>query len=186
MFTDEIKEATLENHQQVEKVLVTRMKAMRSMNDYTALLQMFYGYFGGLEKMIKPYITSNILADHNDRRKTEALVNDLETLNAGVPTTANETDLPVITNYLQAFGALYVIEGSTLGGKIISQMMQKHLHFNGNEGLSFFEGYGDDTMPMWENFKQALNNVVKNDDDASIVLKSANDTFARFKAWIEK
>ena len=45
MFTDKIKEATLTPHQQVEKTLVGKMKAIRSMEGYVDLLKIFYGYF---------------------------------------------------------------------------------------------------------------------------------------------
>ncbi|NNU33796.1 hypothetical protein HK413_05955 [Mucilaginibacter sp. S1162] len=49
MFTEKLKEATLANHQQTEKILVGKMKSMRSMQDYIDILTSFYGYFGGLE-----------------------------------------------------------------------------------------------------------------------------------------
>lgn len=186
MFSDKIKEATLTQHQQVEKSLVGKMKAIRSKDDYVNLLKIFYGYFGGLEQQIKAYINQIHLQDHNERRKTDALVNDIKSLGGEIPVIATSNNLPDIANHLQAFGALYVIEGSTLGGSIISGMMQKHLTFDGQKGLTFFNGYGEQTQQMWANFKSALNEAVKSEDDEKIVLQAANDTFARFNNWIEK
>jgi len=63
--------------------------------------------------------------------------------------------LPEIKNTAQAFGALYVIEGSTLGGQIIKKMVQKQLCMEGNNGLSFFDGYREATSDMWQVFKGA-------------------------------
>lgn len=185
MFTDKIKEATLQNHQQVEKVLVGKMKSMRSANDYVELLSIFYSYFGGLEQQIKPYITLETLPDHDNRRKTVAIADDLATLGGTMPEIATGDALPQINNELEALGALYVIEGSTLGGKIISQMIQKHLHITDGAGLSFFNGYGDNTQQMWDIFKAGLNNAVKTPADETIVLNAANETFGKFKQWIE-
>ena len=186
MFTDKIKEATLTPHQQVEKTLVGKMKAIRSMEGYVDLLKTFYGYFGGLERQINEYINPSHLEDYNQRRKTTAMADDIKTLGGDLPATANGNDLPAINNVLQAFGALYVIEGSTLGGSIISKMMQQHLPFEGQKGLSFFNGYGEQTHEMWGNFKLALNTAAKTESDEAAILLAANDTFARFKLWMEK
>ena len=186
MFSDKIKEATLAAHQQVEKALVGKMKAIRSKDDYVDLLKIFYGYFGGLEQQIKSYINQAQLEDYSDRRKTDAIAADIKDLGGEISVLANGSDLPIINNYLQAFGALYVIEGSILGGSIISEMMQKHLTFDGQKGLSFFNGYGEQTQQMWVNFKSSLNVAVKSEDDEQVVLQAANETFARFNNWIEK
>lgn len=186
MLTDTIKEATLTQHQQLEKVLVAKMKAIRSIDGYVDLLKTFYGYFGGLEQKINTYINNSHLPDHDQRRKTAAMADDIKALGGDTPAMASRNDLPVINNPLQAFGALYVIEGSTLGGSIISKMMQQHLPFDGQNGLSFFNGYGEQTHQMWAGFKTALNAVVKTQDDEAVVLQAANDTFAGFKQWMDK
>ncbi|RZA02121.1 MAG: heme oxygenase [Sphingobacteriaceae bacterium] len=186
MLTDTIKEATQTQHQQLEKALVAKMKAIRSMQGYVDLLKVFYGYFGGLEQQITQYINSSNLQDHTQRRKTNAMADDIKALGGTLPNTANSNHLPAINNPLQAFGALYVIEGSTLGGSIISKMMQQHLPFDGQNGLSFFNGYGEQTHQMWAEFKTALNAVVKTQDDEAVVLQAANDTFAGFKQWMDK
>jgi heme oxygenase len=186
MFTDKIKEVTLSNHQQVEKTLVGQMKNIRSTTDYVELLRLFYGYFGGLELKIRSYIDQSNLPDYNQRRKTDAITDDIKALGGTLSETASDNELPAITNTLQAFGALYVIEGSTLGGKIISGIMQKHLHFNNNEGLSFFNGYGDQTQQMWDSFKQTLNEVVTDATNEDEVLSAANQTFDLFGQWLSK
>jgi heme oxygenase len=185
MFTEKIKEATLTYHQQTEKVLVGKMKSMRSKQDYIDLLTAFYSYFGGLEQHIERYINASNLVNYNDRRKTAALIDDLKALGGNIPPIAQGNDLPEIDNYLQAFGALYVIEGSTLGGKIISKMIQQHLHINDDAGLSFFNSYGDKMQDMWDSFKAILNSVAATPADEEIILQAANQTFIKFKAWLE-
>jgi heme oxygenase len=156
------------------------------MQDYVAILNSFYGYFGGLEKLIERYINESNLADYGDRRKSAALADDIKALGGDVATMANGTELPELNNYLQAFGALYVIEGSTLGGQIISRMIQQHIRIENGFGLSFFNSYGDNTHQMWAKFKDILNKVAVSEADEQIVLAAANQTFLKFKDWLEK
>jgi heme oxygenase len=186
MFTEKIKEDTLQNHQQTEKILIGKMKAMRSKLDYVALLNDFYGYFGGLEQQIERYVNTSNMTDYNDRRKTAAIAEDIEALGGIVPPIASGHELPEISNYLKALGALYVIEGSTLGGKIISKMVQQHLQLDGTAGLSFFSSYGDNTEQMWERFKDVLNHTPASPQEEEIITEAANQTFSKFKNWLEK
>ena len=186
MFTDDLKEATLSNHQQTEKQLILRIKAMRAKEDYVALLQMFYSYFGGLEQQINAFVDEHNLPDYNQRRKTGAIVADIKALAGSVPALANDNELPQIDSLPKAFGALYVIEGSTLGGKIIAGMMRQHFTFNGNEGLSFFSGYGDSTDDRWASFKTELNVVASTSENQQEITDAANQTFEKFGEWIAK
>jgi len=186
MFTDELKEATLSNHQQTEKQLILRMKAMRSIDAYVSLLQMFYSYFGGLEQQINSFIGEKEMADYSQRRKADAIAADIKTLGGTVPALADSSELPAIDTLPKAFGALYVIEGSTLGGKIIAGMMRQHFTFNGNEGLSFFSGYGDNTDAMWTSFKTKLNAIASTAENRQEITEAANQTFEKFGEWIAK
>jgi heme oxygenase len=185
MLADKLKTDTLTNHQQLEKMLVGRMKAIRSLQDYIALLQIFYSYFGGLEEQIDQYINEAEMPDYQQRRKSAALAKDIKDL-GGIPVEkANGYALPAIQNTAQAYAAMYVIEGSTLGGKIISKMMAQQLRITDGSGLSFFSGYGDDTESMWDKFKQVLNSQAKSVHEENEIINTANQTFTKFKEWAE-
>jgi len=182
MLTEKIKVATLQYHQETEKILVGKMKSMRSLADYADILKIFYGYFGGLEQQIDQYINTGNLSYYHERRKSAALADDLQALGTTLPQKASGNHLPVIEDALQAFGALYVIEGSTLGGQIISKMVQQHL--GTNSGLSFFNGYGEETGKKWAEFQKMLNSVANTPDNEATVIAAANDTFLKFKDWM--
>jgi heme oxygenase len=182
MLSEKLKENTQKNHQQLEKVLITKLKSIRSTAEYAGLIKYFYGYFGGLETRIEAALNPNQIPDSAGRRKTGSLANDLTFLGADIPAKAGGNALPAINNHLEALGALYVIEGSTLGGKIISKMMQQQLGM-GEDGLSFFLGYGDNSMPMWEKFKAMLNRQANNPEEEAVVIAAANQTFLKFGEW---
>ena len=54
------------------------------------------------------------------------------------------------------------------------------------KGLEFFNGYGDGTMAKWEAFKTSVNGVGKDETTQDKVIEDANNTFSKFKDWIEK
>ncbi|MCO5936601.1 biliverdin-producing heme oxygenase [Mucilaginibacter sp. RB4R14] len=184
MLSDKLKEETKANHQILEKRLVSQLKAIRSQQEYANLLKLFYGYFGGLEVKINQAIDKNLLPDNDERRKTQAIADDITALGGDVPAKADCDALPRIKNHLEALGALYVIEGSTLGGKIISKMMQQQLSLD--KGLSFFTSYGDNTVTMWDTFKNALDSQAENPEQEAVIIAAANETFFKFGEWFEK
>ena len=184
MLSEKIKENTKTNHQSLEKKLVTRMRSIQNKNDYANLLALFYSYFGGLELAINGHFDYTDLPDYELRRKTSALADDLTFLGVLLPTLASKNALPEINNHYQALGALYVIEGSTLGGRIICKMLAQQMDLTNFSGMSFFNGYGDQTANMWQVFKQCIDkpgHKLKHD----MIIQSANQTFIQFGNWFD-
>ena len=183
MLSEKLKENTKTDHQLLEVKLVAFIKAIRTTADYIKLLQLFHSYFGGLELLINQNFDTAHLPDYTLRRKTLALANDLSQMHAPIQALAAGDELPQISDHFQALGALYVIEGSTLGGSIISKMMQKLLP-DDDLGLSFFNSYGEDTIRMWQVFKQSLDDEYNVPEQDKIIL-SANETFIKFSSFFD-
>jgi heme oxygenase len=175
MISSIIKEATMPAHQELEKEVILKLKAIRSDEDYAALLKNFNNYFDALENAISPYITHEVLADYSQRRNSAYLKKDIAEL--GSDPSPSTVEVPEIKNALEAMAALYVMEGSIMGGKIIVQMLAKA---NITKGVSFFSGYGEDTGKMWGTFVQALDKTGKNEEDENTAVKIANETFNYF------
>lgn len=53
-------------------------------------------------------------------------------------------------------GAMYVIEGSTLGGQYISKQVEASLGLVPGEGDAYFRGYRQNTGPMWKQVQAEL------------------------------
>lgn len=185
MLSEKLKEATKTNHQLLEKKLITNIKSIRTKQDYTALIALFYGFFGGMEKQINKEIDTTQLQDYAERRKATALANDLDQLGAVKPTLASDKEIPQISNHLQALGAFYVMEGSTLGGKIISKMIRQQIGEPDMEGLSFFNGYGEKTDAMWQTFKDVIDQPLL-PAEQEVVVKAADETFFQFSQWFDR
>lgn len=176
MVSIKIKEATKQAHQELEKTVVLQLKNVRSQADYAEVLKNFYAYFDAVEKVITPFIHQETLPDIVERRNSSYLKKDIEEL-------GSETDVlplavaPVITNIQQAFGAMYVLEGSIMGGPHIVQMLQK---YGMEKGFHFFSGYGADSGKMWAAFTEILNQIPKTEEEEDIMVKAANETFEKF------
>lgn len=176
MLSNSIKEATKEAHQNLEKKVVLKMKAIRSDADYADFLKHFYAYFNEVEQAIAPYINTGLLPDYAERRNSAYLKKDIEEL-GGSTNDLPAAQAPKITNTIQALGALYVMEGSIMGGPIIVKMLEK---FGITKGVSFFSGYGEATGQMWGKFIAVLNAQAKNETEEVQAIATANDTFSQF------
>lgn len=171
-----IKEATRTAHQELEAKVVRKLKAIRSNEDYADLLKHFYAYFSTLEKAILPYITTQVLPDYASRRNSGYLKKDIEELGSDV-TSLPPVTIPEISNTVEALGALYVMEGSIMGGPYIVQILQKG---GINKGVSFFSGYGDNTGRMWGVFTGILNQSADTEAAEQAAIRAANETFSHF------
>jgi len=182
MLFEKLRQVTQLQHQKLERKLVEKIRSVTSPADYTQLLTLFHGYFGGLGLLIDKQPIETYLPDYAERRKTSALAADLAFWGVeGVPRLATQDQLPSITNHLEALGALYVMEGSTLGGRIICQMIRSRLRLNEETkaGFSFFESYGSKTEEMWDLFKGAFQSdwLPKNE---AYITHTASETFEKF------
>lgn len=183
MLSSFLKNQTKKPHQLLEKKLAERIKNISNEQDYITLLSLFYGFIAPLEKKIALFSVDNLLSDYGDRRKSAAISDDLTFLGADPSRFSLCVDLPDLKHTFDALGALYVLEGSTLGGQIISRMIKDRIKGISDHALSFFNSYGNSTIPMWGKFKAVLDKVPQADQQD--VVESAVATFLTFKYWIE-
>ena len=182
MLIEKIRTATGNSHAQLEKKISRVIAGIKDKADYSNLLKAFYGYVKPVQASVYNYIDPWLLTDIEKRRSASLLISDLlELRNYEYPSVCRE--VPIISTSQSAFGALYVLEGSTLGGKIIYQTISTKL--NSNEGLRFFAGYGPNTGMMWKKFLQCLDHP-ENHQRADDVIDTALQTFTLFDSWIEK
>ena len=177
MLSEKIKEETKSAHLSLEKLVVQQLKSIKNNEDYGNFLKKFYTYFSQVEKVISPYITSQLLPDYADRRNSSYLENDIKALGFDVDETMT-VPVPKIDNEVAALGALYVMEGSIMGGRIIIQMLEK---LGVTEGVSFFSGYGAETGQKWGVFTKVMNDTAKTEQDEEQAVNTANETFQLFE-----
>ena len=179
--SERIRESTFEKHKEAEEVLMSILRKIRTREDYTRILECFYGFFQPLQQQIRRYIHPGDLHDIDERRTSDKLLRDLESLGSVAESLPVCRHLPRISSKEEAFGALYVLEGSTLGGRVISRLLAAVSSANlNNNHLHFFNGYGEQTGSRWKYFKEVLNQQ-PNDEE---LVNSARETFILFKNWL--
>jgi heme oxygenase len=183
MLCELLKERTSSSHQALEKDLVLRIKKIRTTDDYVELLKMMYGYYHAMENELAEYLITHPDLNFDGRRKSSAILEDLLHLNYNDSVRVCKR-LPEISSGATALGAMYVMEGSTLGGQHIARMIQSQLQID-IAGLHFFNGYGADTQKMWESFKLTLKGPFNEEEERDII-ETANDTFITFKNWVDQ
>ncbi|MDU0371911.1 biliverdin-producing heme oxygenase [Hymenobacter endophyticus] len=90
-------------------------------------------------------------------------------------------NLPPLHTRAQLLGALYVLEGSTLGGQVIARQLAK----NGIPTRAYFSGHAEQTGPLWKSFVQLLA-AAATPETADEIIASASLTFQRLHQWIEQ
>lgn len=183
MLSAQLKAFTDEAHASLEKKIIQKLKTISSSEDYYMILSLFYGYYHELEKLITAFLDTNILSDYDQRRKSAAIRQDIKSLSQSADGLVMCADLPQIGNGFQALGAVYVLEGSTLGGQVISKMIADRIDLP-KDSLSFFEGYGADTHKMWAIIIQKLNELKMSAKEQEQLLDAANSTFKKFENWV--
>lgn len=184
MLSQTLKEATRDVHAALEKQLVNQIRAIDSKESYGRLLTTMYGYYHPIEQQLSAMLNESDIPDLSKRRKSSWIVNDLRNLSIPTDRLPMCDDVPAISNVATALGVSYVLEGSTLGGKVISDLLTKQTSGTLGDALSFFQGYRENTMPMWQSFRQRLDLVPE--EDHAKTIDSATQTFTKFNQWIKR
>jgi len=185
MILENLRSHTKETHQALEASMFPFIKNVRDIESYSHLLRMFYGYYKPLQDQVDKYIDKNILPDHKELRRAEWILEDLKALDQPTDNIALYKFPFAIDSHAAALGALYVTEGSTLGGKVICKTIATNLGKSEMDGLKFFNGYGAHTGSKWKSFLLVLD-AEKNVPDEEVIIKTAEQVFAGFAAWLKE
>lgn len=177
----ELKETLAPYHRQLE-MDVNIWAALASPASYRNLLIKFFGVIAALESQLAVVDELETwLPDVSHRWKTPLLTKDLAVWGARFENCPICIDVPDLETMGSAFGCLYVLEGSTLGGQIIAREVYKHLGLTPENGCRFFSSYGAEVGPMWKSFGRYLETwCAANEARRDEVLESAADTFECF------
>lgn len=94
--------------------------------------------------------------------------------------------LPVLQSFPSALGAMYVLEGSTLGSIYILRHFKKLMAERIVGADSFFSGHGEHTVTFWHRFKASLDSFgLARPSDIPEVIQGAKSTFAAIGSWMQ-
>ncbi|HEY1189846.1 MAG TPA: biliverdin-producing heme oxygenase [Gemmata sp.] len=176
MLLTRLKDETRELHERVERNLALLERAP-SADEYRPLLWKFYRFYRPAEAALAAVPWGALGFDFDSRRKAPLLERDLTALGAtrAALDGAGGAALPPLDTVPRALGCLYVLEGATLGGQVLTR------HMSGAPGGplpgAFFASYGADVGTMWKTFRAFLTAYSERAGGDDEIVRSAHRTF---------
>ncbi len=157
--------------------------------EYRALLARLFGHHAPAEAALAEamHLLPAALALPRRLSRTALLAADLAAL--GFSPSRVEA-LPrcvgiTIRNREQAWGLLYVLEGSSLGGQVIARHLAGLLELGPGTGAGGLVPHGNETGQLWRGFKSMLDALgAIGGIDADAVIDSARLAFDRLDRWV--
>lgn len=183
-LADRLRVATAAEHRQVEAALGLP-DAIQGIGDYRDWLGRFRALHVPLGRRLRTFPDwPSFGLDLEARCPVARLDRDLRRLGTD-PAGLGEAParaLPTLDRFAQALGALYVIEGSTLGGRVILRDLERRLGPGIAGATAFFGGHGPATGALWQALRGALDRFAVQRPEE--VVAGAARTFRAFGAWM--
>ena len=143
--------------------------------DYQDLIGRLYGFYVPFEAAmaIRP-------------ERSNWLARDLEALDIKRPLDAFPKcgHVPRLDSAHRRLGALYVAEGSALGGRDLARGLDRLLTAGVTKGRQFFIGRGAGTSDAWKAYLARLSAVPPEPSARVEIVKGAVETFTAFEHWL--
>lgn len=180
MFIQNLRAATADSHKQLElnNLSLALLSDNVTEDIYSSYLSQLYSFVNGFEEIIYPLLPHHFLNIYQ-RKKAHLIDEDLKIYDITKKKfTIIEKSFFIKTypDIYSAAGALYVLEGSTLGGLIIVKHLQKKLA-PGFIKSAYFSAYQHKTGSMWKEFLQQLSSVPTSDFEEQQIIAGAIKTF---------
>lgn len=183
MIANLLRAETAEKHKELESLMLFDeiMNNSLSVEDYKTLLTINYIIHQKLEIKLANMLDATVAEklEMNGRLKLSALENDLNYWaidNLTLPGLDFELYVPE-KDTAAVLGALYVLEGATLGGNVIKKhILANPLFSSHQDGLNYYGVYGEELGAKWKKFISVLNENVS-EQDYSRCINSANSMF---------
>ena len=182
MNLEQLRRETLLDHNAVEKS-VPLMDEELDVDTYVSYLLKLRGIIAAWEEWAAPNAPAWIQPLLAARRRGQLLMLDLRWF--GVDTSGEaRPKLPEMRDTASLLGAMYVIEGSTLGGQLIARHVELVLGLTAGQGNAYFCGHNQRTGQLWKEFCDALRTKVP-DSETPAVIAAAKAMFGLFGAWMQ-
>jgi heme oxygenase len=160
-----------------------------SVRGYGKLLERLWGFHRAFESTFDEATRKwQVGVDLEKRHRCGMIEADLITLGGDLKAIARLPQCVTLYrpgNKAAFIGALYVVEGSTLGGVHLARALASTIGAGSACGVQFFLGYGDQRGAMWRSFLQELDECARAPADEAAVIDGAIETFVHFEAWME-
>jgi len=177
--------ASFHAHLEQNQASVRLMSADVTLEDYKAYLSGLYGYIKMYESVVLPRL-EQLDISLNIQRKVPFLEADLLLLSCEptqIPVVEEDQIMATYPGIESALGGLYVLEGSMLGGAIITRHLQKYLGIQVAGRLQYLGAYGAVPGINWKSFLELFCNAAVNLKEDKII-EGAKNTYQSIDQWL--
>jgi heme oxygenase (biliverdin-IX-beta and delta-forming) len=186
-----LREATRAEHEATEAVMPL-MSTGLSLQEYRRVLEAMLPIVASWERWAGAEAPSAMRDLVAGRQRGDLLRDDLQFLKGSIADGEEGVSWAAVVNCPQgddAFaagfvGAMYVMEGSALGGRFIARHVEAALGLHAGQGDSYFQGYGERTGAMWREVLQVIAAVPE--AQAETVIAAAKRAFAAFADALQR
>jgi heme oxygenase len=177
----ELRRSTQDHHGAIEALLdLGRPWQARRYGD---VLRGFNAFLHPFENALNRGLPPHLRPWYATRRRAPLVAEDMAHLGLQVPADLGARAAAVVQTVptdgvASALGALYVIEGSALGGQVIAPRLAAELGHSPTLGARYFSGFGDRTGALWRDFRDtAAREVGDAPADVRLACRAACLTF---------
>jgi heme oxygenase len=182
----ELRAATWPSHQRLEKRIDIKAR-LATVSSYREHIERMWGFYVSIEARLASGVFGDWITDYAARHKAPLLERDILALGADssvfevLPRCAF---LPACNDPQAAFGCAYVLEGATLGGRILLPLVETRLGLTASHGATFLDSYGSAVGDMWHRFEHALELCCPTEQYRNRAAESAAATFSALELWL--
>ena len=154
---------------------------------YVALLGRLYGFHAPIEAALATALGGErgALAPAGWRR-ADLLRADLRHLGAGDGGPLPMLAPPALPSRAAAIGWLYVVEGSTLGGRVLARALDRLLPEGSADGRRFLGAGQAPDHPRWAAIGVEIDRCGASPPELDRMIAAAHECFARFDLWFSE
>lgn len=175
-----LRAATRSHHERVDRLI--DLPRLRERAHYARVLQVLDAFLGTWETRAGAALPAAWQGWLQLRSRRPFLQQDLRVL--GVAALPPPPALPALASAAAAWGSIYVIEGSALGGQLVSRSLaQAGLH--PHSGAAYFHGWGEATGRMWSEARAVLDLELAEPERLAQACHAARATFDALSHLLE-
>lgn len=187
MLIERLRAETRADHERIEAatdLLAPNLTPER----YIHFLERMFGYLEPLEaRLAAAPGWSETGIEPRARARAHLVVADLAALGhdrARIDGLPRCEALPDVSIPARALGGLYVLEGSRLGGRVLTRALGPRFGLDPTRGLSFLSGGPVDSAPSWPRLLEALESwAATHPECQDELVRAARETYATLTAW---
>ena len=157
------------------------MQRMQDRGHYARVLQVLDAFLAGWEPAAAAALSPRWQQWLRARSRRPFLQRDLAQLGIAAPPPAHFAPLE---GRAAAWGSIYVMEGSALGGQFISRSLV-HAGLGADRGAAYFHGWGEATGGMWREVRGLLASELATPAAIAQACEAARQTFDNLSRLLE-